>query len=163
MSTNRKMAGGWVLRTRGRGPRTRGVCRWCGAEVPKGRRTFCSADCVHEWRLRSDPGYLRSQVLARDRGICAICGLDTIEFYRRFQLVPPRKRRALGGQLDLPERRRSFWDADHILPVAEGGGECDLSNLRTVCLWCHQQHTAQLLQRLKGKPERGQPPRRVSV
>eukprot|EP00976_Prorocentrum_cordatum_P075602 1181956-Prorocentrum_minimum.AAC.10 len=26
-----------------------------------------------------------------------------------------------------------FWQADHIVPVAEGGGECDLNNYRT--LW----------------------------
>jgi len=149
MSTSRKKAGGWIRQTRERGPHNRGICRWCQMEVPKGRRTFCSERCVHEWRLRTDPGYLRSRVLSRDRGICAICGLDTLEFYRRFQLVPARKRRALRRQLDLHLKRRSFWDADHILPVAEGGGECDLSNLRTLCLWCHQDHTAQLRQRLK--------------
>jgi 5-methylcytosine-specific restriction endonuclease McrA len=45
--------------------------------------------------------------------------------------------------------RRSLWDADHILPVAEGGGECDLDNLRTLCLLCHRQQTLRLQQRLK--------------
>jgi hypothetical protein len=24
------------------------------------------------------------------------------------------------------------------VPVAEGGGECDLSNMRTLCLKCHR-------------------------
>jgi 5-methylcytosine-specific restriction enzyme A len=134
-------------------------------EVPKGRRTFCSDSCVHEWRLRTDPAYLRDRVLARDRGICAACGLDALEFYRRFQLIPARKRKALRSQLDIHARRHSFWDADHILPVAEGGGECDLSNLQTLCLWCHQEHTARLRRRLKGKNkgpstlERGRPAR----
>jgi 5-methylcytosine-specific restriction enzyme A len=151
MSTLRKKSGGWIRRTGKRGPNGRGICRWCGSEVPIGRRTFCGDDCVHEWRLRTDPGYLRDQVLARDRGVCAVCGLDTLEFCRRLQLVPARKRRALRRQLDLHARRRSFWDADHILPVAEGGGECDLSNLRTLCLWCHQAHTAQLRCRLKNR------------
>ena len=54
-----------------------GPCRWCGGEVPKRRLTFCSAACVHEWKLRTDPGYLREQVFARDRGVCALCGIDT--------------------------------------------------------------------------------------
>jgi len=27
--------------------------------------------------------------------------------------------------------RKSLWDADHIIPVIEGGGECDLANIRT--------------------------------
>src|SRR5262245_50866188 len=28
------------------------LCRWRGVEVPKGRRSFCSDDCVHEHKLR---------------------------------------------------------------------------------------------------------------
>ena len=40
--------------------------------------------------------------------------------------------------------RRSLWDADHILPVAEGGGECDLENIRTLCLICHRRVTQEL-------------------
>ena len=45
--------------------------------------------------------------------------------------------------------RRSLWDADHIRPVAEGGGQCDLDNLRTLCLPCHREATAQLRLRLR--------------
>jgi 5-methylcytosine-specific restriction protein A len=39
------------------------------------------------------------------------------------------------------------WEADHIIPVIEGGGECDLSNLRTLCLKCHREQTAALAKR----------------
>jgi 5-methylcytosine-specific restriction enzyme A len=152
MSTNRIKAGGRIGKTKERGPNGRGICRWCRTEVPKGRRTFCSEACVYEWRLRTNPGYLRDLVLSRDHGICAECGLDTIEFFRRFQLVPARKRKALRKQLDMHAKRRSFWDADHILPVVEGGGECDLSNIRTLCLWCHQDTTIQLRKRRSQKP-----------
>src|SRR6059036_3678934 len=148
-STRRKKPGGWIGRTKQRGPNGRGICRWCQAEVPKGRRTFCGDPCVHEWRLRTDPGYLRDQVFARDRGICKLCGLDTIEFYRRFRLLAARKRNLLRRRLGLPRARRSFWDADHIVAVAEGGGECDLSNLRTLCCWCHLDQTAKLHIRLQ--------------
>ncbi len=45
--------------------------------------------------------------------------------------------------------RKSLWDADHIVPVAEGGGECDLSNMRTLCLLCHREATTALRHRLK--------------
>jgi 5-methylcytosine-specific restriction protein A len=48
-------------------------------------------------------------------------------------------------------RRRHLWDADHILPVAEGGGECDLGNMRTLCLKCHQDATAALVKRLAAR------------
>ena len=45
--------------------------------------------------------------------------------------------------------RKSLWDADHILPVTEGGGECDLDNIRTLCLRCHRVVTAQLRERIR--------------
>ena len=149
MSTERTKPGGRIWRTAERGPNGRGICRWCHTEVPKRRRTFCGDACVHEWRLRTDPGYLRRQVWARDRGICAHCGLNAAEFYRRFQRLPAPKRKELCIRLDLHPGRRSFWDADHVIPVAEGGGECDLSNLRTLCLWCHFEETARLRQRMR--------------
>jgi 5-methylcytosine-specific restriction endonuclease McrA len=43
--------------------------------------------------------------------------------------------------------RKSLWDADHIVPVMEGGGECDLENIRTLCLRCHRLATLQLRKR----------------
>jgi len=148
MTTDRKKPGGRINKTRERGPDGRGICRWCGEEVPAGRRTFCGESCIHEWRLRTDPGYLRECVEKRDQGICAACGLDTLEFYHRFQKLSAGKRKQLRGKLGMHSGRRSFWDADHIQPVAEGGGECDLSNLRTLCLWCHNDETARLRRRL---------------
>ena len=30
------------------------------------------------------------------------------------------------------------WHADHILPVYKGGGLCQIENLRTLCVPCHQ-------------------------
>jgi 5-methylcytosine-specific restriction endonuclease McrA len=33
---------------------------------------------------------------------------------------------------------RSYWDADHIVPVHQGGGECGLDNYRTLCYRCHK-------------------------
>lgn len=47
--------------------------------------------------------------------------------------------------------RRSGWDADHIVPVSEGGGECDLSNYRTLCHPCHKKVTKELAARLSAK------------
>ena len=32
---------------------------------------------------------------------------------------------------------RQLWQADHIIPVAEGGGLCGLENMRTLCTFCH--------------------------
>jgi 5-methylcytosine-specific restriction protein A len=143
VSTARTRRGGWVDRKRQR------VCRWCGGAVPKGRFTFCSPVCVHQWRLRTDPSYLREQVFARDRGICAACGVDTAALRKEFRKLDYRTRREFLKEWKLEEGwRRSLWDADHIVPVAEGGGECDLSNMRTLCLKCHRQVTVELRRRM---------------
>ena len=143
MSTRRTMPGGWAsYRSLPRGPLGRCLCRWCALEVPKGRRTFCSDDCVHEWRLRSNPGYLREQVLKRDRGICKSCRIDTVTAQGILKRSRGASRQRLLSFWDLKRYTgRSLWEADHIVPVVEGGGECDLSNLRTLCLRCHRMAT----------------------
>lgn len=130
----------------------RPLCRWCRAEVPKGRRTFCSGACVHEWKLRTDPGYLREQVFARDRGVCAKCGVDTVTLRNDMRKLDFAARRQFLKKWNLREKfRKSLWDADHIVPVAEGGGQCDLSNMRTLCLLCHAEATAALRRRMTNR------------
>ena len=141
MSKLRTQAGGWVARRKG-------PCRRCGAEVPNGRFTFCSDNCVHEWKLRTDPSYLRAQVFLRDQGVCALCGVDTEALRKDKRKLDYAARRQFekdwGG-------RRNLWDADHVVPVVEGGGECDLSNMRTLCLKCHREVTAELLIRRRSR------------
>src|SRR5260370_24908898 len=126
-------------------------CRWLDLVISaKLCRTFCRDYCVHQWRLRADPGYLRDQVFARDHGICAVCHIDTIAAYNALKRARGPARKAglhLYGMKSITTRR-SLWDADHIRPVAEGGGQCDLDNLRTLFLLCHREATAQLRQRL---------------
>lgn len=46
--------------------------------------------------------------------------------------------------LQLNEMLRSpgeghFWQVDHIRPVYEGGGQCSLDNLQTLCTVCHKE------------------------
>ncbi len=151
MSTQRAMPGGRVVFAQlPRGMGGRPLCRWCSLEVPKGRRSFCSGFCVHEWRLRSDPGYLREQVLHRDKGVCTRCTVDTLAAYRLLRRARGPRRAELLQLWGLKRLgRRSLWDADHIVPVVEGGGECDLANLRTLCLHCHRVVTAELRERLR--------------
>lgn len=151
MSTQRAMPGGHAHPSElPKGKNGRALCRWCALEVPRGRRTFCSAWCVHEWRLRTDTGYLREQVFARDRGLCSLCRIDTMEAYRRLRRARGASRKTMLHYWGLKSvTRKSLWDADHILPVCEGGGECDLANLRTLCLACHRDATEQLRNRLR--------------
>lgn len=151
MSTSRTMPGGFADRTAlEKGENQRALCRWCRLEVPSGRFTFCSEYCVHEWKLRTDPGYLREQVHLRDNGICVQCGVNTQAAYADLKRSRGTHRLKLLTQWGLKRiSRKSLWDADHIVPVAEGGGECDIDNLRTLCLVCHKKQTLELQRRLR--------------
>jgi 5-methylcytosine-specific restriction endonuclease McrA len=146
----RTKAGGWIgpseIRRNAAGD---ALCRWCGGAVPRRRRTFCSEECVHQWKLRTDPGYLREKVFERDRGVCAQCGTNTTALRRDMRKLDYAARRSFLKNWGLREgSRKSLWDADHIVPVAEGGGQCDLSNMRTLCLKCHREATGALRVRL---------------
>jgi 5-methylcytosine-specific restriction endonuclease McrA len=117
------------------------ICRWCGTLVQPPRRTFCGDGCVHEWKLRSNPGYVRRQVWKRDAGVCRICGFDVRKAERAWK-----RERPPGGDRAARRRWRASrptWAADHILPVADGGGECGLENYRLLCTPCHAAVTSQ--------------------
>lgn len=111
------------------------ICRWCRTVVRPPRRTFCGDACVHEWKVRSSPGYVRERVWKRDRGVCRLCGFDVGKAERGWRRRKPRP-------FDRYARRqwraaRPRWEADHILPVADGGGLCGLDNYRLLCRSCH--------------------------
>ncbi len=136
----------------------RPLCRWCGRAVPKGRRTWCSKECVHEYRVRADAGYVALLLKRRDKGVCCSCGIDTEEIWTLMRAC---RRRGAHPRWDSPEREefvtqwgpwgcdttRRLWEADHIVPVSEGGGCCGLDNYRTLCLACHKAETAALAAR----------------
>jgi 5-methylcytosine-specific restriction protein A len=132
-----------------RGPQGRGLCRECGREVPPKRRTFCGEPCVEAWRLKSDPSFLRSRVWKRDKGRCAHCGLRCRDLEKGIALLQEvllrrgqaRVYAAIRRALAI-RSRSSLWDADHIRPVAQGGGGCGLENMQTLCLWCHRDKTS---------------------
>ena len=131
---------GWAdPKTLPKGPNGRALCRYCGVEVPEGRRSFCSGEravfvyrtgacrsegwgCVHEHLVRSQSAYARKCVWARDLGKCATCPMVA----------------APAGHA---------WQADHIVPVIEGGGSCGLEGIRTLCTTCHRRETKALAAR----------------
>jgi 5-methylcytosine-specific restriction protein A len=85
-------------------------------------------------------------VYQRDKGVCSLCRMHTDRVLREIRVavrlwpssVPP---------YFTYVRIGSLWDMDHITPVVEGGGECGLDNLRTLCVWCHKRETAALARR----------------
>ena len=111
------------------------VCRWCRGPVAPPRRTFCGEACVHEWKIRSSPWYVRREVKKRDKGTCRLCGLNVVKAHREWtRAKPPVTDRAARKRW---RAARPLWEADHIVPVADGGGECGLDNYRLLCRPCH--------------------------
>lgn len=59
------------------------LCRWCGVPVTaKNRKFWCSEACVAEYRSINDPNYIASQLLKRDNGVCACCGVNAEQLQR---------------------------------------------------------------------------------
>ena len=135
------------------------LCRNCRGPLPKGKPHNCSPECSEEWRGKTSPSYMRYLVHKRDRGICALCGLDCDALWEAVKWV--NKHLNCEYSWDHKSERIEFkyafgfqrwpgelWDADHITPVVEGGGECGLDNYRTLCIPCHKKETAELARRL---------------
>lgn len=128
-------------------------CTWCGEQVGKGRRRWCSDECVLEYQSRCQPSVQAKLVLERDRHVCQECGRNTQqsedEWYEWRRSSPMgymsdaamRKREAMGYA------RNRWREVDHIVPVIDGGGLCRLDNLRVLCGACHARVTRELSKR----------------
>ena len=115
---------------------------------------------MDRWKIRSQPGYAREQVFSRDKGVCQDCGLDTEELKRLLYRVKMERGHAAYVELTASyETQYGYgfylgqhaWEADHAQAVALGGGSCDLSNLRTLCLPCHRIKTKTDLKKIRSR------------
>lgn len=64
------------------------------------------------------PSHAKFRVWQRDHGKCAVCGRQCTDW-----------------------RETDDWEADHIIPLKDGGG-FGLDNLQTLCRGCHRKKTA---------------------
>lgn len=149
----------------------KGLCRGCHKPVPKGRRTWCSQACVDAALIKMSPSVARFRVEQRDSGICAGCGFDSAKGARILRWLQRKAHgdywqgtrsrqkpcgwakeavcwlaRQWGGRADMWSIGH-LWEADHIRPVVEGGGACELENYRTLCIPCHRLETKALAKR----------------
>ncbi len=122
----------------------------------------------------------KAAVFARDKGVCAECGLDTDKLAKWLASLPRhgpmypimgRRDRYVTHPLGLALGRHHaraltllgrlwkvrlsvgchLWEADHRTAIAEGGGD-ELSNLRTLCRRDHREATTALRGRLARRP-----------
>ena len=149
------------------------ACAWCAENLPSTslargvQATYCSQKCVDEGRLKRGGMFsssrVREQIFALEGGVCCRCRRNAHALYTRlFGLQPserlnvlahanwglPKSSTALERLLQHPTEG-DFWQADHIVPVIEGGGGCDLGNLQTLCTPCHRIETGKLRARMK--------------
>jgi len=139
-------------------------CLVCDSPAAEGSQC-CSYECDQEWKVRTSGSHIRRVIFELESGVCQICKRDMHEFFLRYRRLPPSDRfqellrmKFCTNGLDLKSahilhnpNEGHFWQADHILPVSEGGGECDMTNLRTLCTPCHQRETKSLKERLNRK------------
>lgn len=140
-------------------------CRWCKGDVRPPRRGWCGDErCVLEWTRRTTWAITRKVIFERDRGVCLMCGFDTVagqKEYREAIFAKYNRRyvkktiltkdpitieftRATKIPIHAIVRDGDWWEVDHIHPVSEGGDWFDLNNLRTLCVPCHARATAML-------------------
>lgn len=116
--------------------------------------------------MRTSNRFLREELFKIEHGVCTNCQLDchklvkdtrplSLERRREFiEKIAPNvaKRKNMLEKLVNEPTEGNAWHADHIVPVYEGGGECKLENLRTLCVACHYDVTAaQCAERCKAK------------
>lgn len=114
--------------------RDKGVCALCGCDTEKVRRVFRAA--VEAYcrtkapRMFEKPGY--------GFALYAAAGLARPVFDLFI---------GLGWSRSRLQNSDTLWDADHVTPVVEGGGQCGEENVRTLCLPCHKAETKALAAR----------------
>lgn len=126
--------------------RDRGICALCG----------CHADEEYnKWKAaRKEINHLADKLM-HNRRFNVVWNRGRWEFVRDIEPMDWKaciayrehllKKWAPPGQ--WTPGRSTGWDADHIIPVVEGGGLCGLENYRTLCHPCHKQETAALAKR----------------
>jgi superfamily II DNA or RNA helicase/5-methylcytosine-specific restriction endonuclease McrA len=117
----------------------------------------CSWKCHQELAAKLSGSSIRRQLFELEKGVCVLCKRDMHALYQRFIRLQPsdRVQECMTIKMKLHEtllqspNEGMFWQADHVLPVSEGGGECTMENIRTLCTGCHQKETAALRRRLR--------------
>lgn len=146
------------------------VCNTCAGLLPTSRtdtvlqhtrELFCSDPCATRYMHRTKRTGLREDLFALERGVCQRCSRDCHAFAKLLQVHGQSQRKELILQFDARYRSHpdlllqlahaahegNAWHADHIVPVSEGGGECGLDNMQTLCTMCHIESTRSLARR----------------
>lgn len=89
----------------------------CGIELTGRKKRWATSECADTAYavfsiIKGNVSAIRKALFALDMGYCRACGAYD-----------------------------NHWEADHIIPVWQGGGASDLSNFQTLCPSCHKEKT----------------------
>lgn len=140
--------------------RDRGVCSGCGFDAGLAERILTrlkyAARATREQIRVADAAQWTTWLNTVWRKSSWIPGRDAIERFAEHyqpavsaQLVDIDQTQQLLWHVwtERTKMTTSLWEADHVLPVAEGGGACGLDGFRTLCMICHRKETAALAKR----------------
>ncbi|KAK3009226.1 hypothetical protein RJ639_014763 [Escallonia herrerae] len=148
---------GWTLKDEPLCKLCQILCKSRNAKAPEFfEDLFCGLSCYEEYHSRTSNRFLREGLFQIEHGICSICKLDCHKLVKHIRPLPSEKRKEYIKNLapKLAKRRKlldrlvrdptesNSWHAGHIVPVYQGGGECRLENMRTLCVACHADVTA---------------------
>lgn len=137
-------------------------------EVVRDSRLFCDGRCREAFFSRRSCGSLRQSILHVDGGICSNCHVDCDQLCSETASVESMKDREAIVSLRHPQLThfpalyQSFirnptpgncWHADHVVPVATGGGEALLDNVQTLCVVCHHLKTKEDMKTIRRSRE----------
>lgn len=132
-----------------------GRCALCGTtELERGRRTWCSQECVDTWRLATDARWCTHQLLELHGRACWGCGqVPWYPWPNPTYWAPPGQDPVHGPPSPLVED----LELDHVRPLWSLHPEDrqDLrwwlpGNLQLLCRRCHRDKTAQEATRRAG-------------
>ncbi|XP_038880758.1 DNA annealing helicase and endonuclease ZRANB3-like isoform X2 [Benincasa hispida] len=169
----KEYAQGWTLTDEPLCKLCQTPCQGINAKTPEYfEDLFCNLGCYEEYRIRISTTSLRRELFQIERGVCSNCHLDCHKLVKHIrpltldmrsdyiEKVAPnlaRRKKLLDKIVNNPTEGNA-WHADHIVPVYRGGGECRLENMRTLCVACHfdvtaEQRAERRLVRLKAKKQ----------
>ncbi|KAL7704882.1 SNF2/RAD54 related DNA helicase [Lotmaria passim] len=125
---------------------------------------FCGGKCREEFYFRRSSSAIRRTVASVDKSICAHCHVDCETLCTALAAATGRKSRlkviqtlhphllqfpALCERVVAHPEPGNVWQADHVTPVASGGGEALLDNVQTLCILCHALKTREDLKQMR--------------
>ena len=97
--------------------------------------SYCSFECKKQMMLKTNGSCIRREIFKLEKGVCQICHRNMHELYCRIRRLdkPDRLQELLRNGFVISTKAKKlsilndpkegdFWQPDHIVPVAEGGG-----------------------------------------